>query len=59
MATVSVGAASLSGNEKVSASDLLHRADANLYQAKHDGKNRVCAGGKVTAHSDPAPIRHA
>ncbi|MCX5793865.1 MAG: GGDEF domain-containing protein [Elusimicrobia bacterium] len=51
MATVSIGVASLSGNEKVSAADVLHRADLNLYQAKRDGKNRVCAGGKVV----PAP----
>jgi len=51
MATVSIGAASLSGNEKVSAADLLHRADLNLYQAKRDGKNRVCAGGKVAPMS--------
>jgi len=48
IATVSIGAASLAGDEKVSAADLLHRADANLYQAKREGKNRVCAGGKVT-----------
>jgi diguanylate cyclase (GGDEF)-like protein len=47
MATVSIGAASLTGTEKVSAADLLHRADLNLYQAKREGKNRVCAGGKV------------
>jgi diguanylate cyclase (GGDEF)-like protein len=47
MATVSIGAASLTGSEKVSAADVLHRADLNLYQAKREGKNRVCAGGKV------------
>ncbi len=38
-ATVSVGAATFTGHEK--AADLLGRADANLYQAKRDGKNRV------------------
>jgi len=54
VATVSIGAASLTGSEKVSAADLLHRADLNLYQAKRDGKNRVCAGGKVTAQSESA-----
>ncbi|HAM36622.1 MAG TPA: hypothetical protein DEB40_01230 [Elusimicrobia bacterium] len=59
MATVSVGAASLSGSEKVSAADLLHRADVNLYQAKRDGKNRVCAGGKVAPQSAPAAGRAA
>ncbi|MDD5658135.1 MAG: diguanylate cyclase, partial [Elusimicrobia bacterium] len=42
IATVSLGAASLTGEEKASAADILRRADANLYQAKRDGKNRVC-----------------
>ena len=54
MATVSIGVASLSGNEKVSAADVLHRADLNLYQAKRDGKNRVCAGNKA-APTPPPP----
>jgi len=54
MATVSIGAASLSGGEQVAAADLLHRADLNLYQAKRDGKNRVCAGGKVAPAATPA-----
>ena len=53
MATVSIGAASLTGTEKVSAADVLHRADVNLYQAKREGKNRVCAGGKVAATATP------
>jgi len=53
MATVSVGVASLSGNEKVSAAEVLHRADLNLYQAKRDGKNRVCASSKAPATAPP------
>jgi diguanylate cyclase (GGDEF)-like protein len=55
MATVSVGVASLSGHEKVSAEDVLHQADLNLYQAKREGKNRVCAGGQV-APAAPATL---
>ncbi len=45
MATVSIGVSSLKGGEQVSHSELLHRADLNLYQAKREGKNRVCADG--------------
>jgi diguanylate cyclase (GGDEF)-like protein len=44
LATVSIGAATFSGDEKESVADLLQRADANLYQAKREGKNRVSAG---------------
>jgi diguanylate cyclase (GGDEF)-like protein len=47
MATVSIGAASLTGAERASAADLLRQADANMYQAKRDGKNRVCGGKTV------------
>jgi diguanylate cyclase (GGDEF)-like protein len=38
-ATVSVGVATFDGDE--APAELFHRADMNLYQAKHDGKNRV------------------
>lgn len=40
-ATVSIGVATLDEARAESPSDLFHRADMNLYQAKHDGKNRV------------------
>ncbi len=39
--TVSIGAATFAGEGPASPSDLLHRADMNLYQAKRDGRNRV------------------
>ncbi len=47
-ATVSIGATTFTGEETQSGKDLIQRADTNLYQAKHDGKNRVAsaaAGG--------------
>lgn len=40
-ATVSIGVATYEGAKGETPSDLFHRADMNLYQAKHDGKNRV------------------
>src|SRR5262249_38706034 len=40
--TISVGVASVQGGEAVSASELIERADAKLYQAKNAGRNRVC-----------------
>jgi diguanylate cyclase (GGDEF)-like protein len=49
LATVSVGTASISGQESQTAKELLARADANLYHAKRHGKNRVGADhGKTT-----------
>ena len=41
LATISVGVATLDGTGKETPVGLLHRADMNLYQAKHDGKNCV------------------
>jgi diguanylate cyclase (GGDEF)-like protein len=41
LATISVGVATFDGAGKESPSELLHRADMNLYQAKNDGKNCV------------------
>ncbi len=41
LATISVGTATFDGSGKETPTELLHRADINLYQAKHDGKNCV------------------
>ena len=41
LATISVGAATFDGAGRETPAELLHRADMNLYQAKHDGKNCV------------------
>lgn len=41
MTTVSIGAATYDGASEESPSELLHRADMNLYQAKREGRNRV------------------
>ncbi|MDX6770982.1 MAG: GGDEF domain-containing protein [Elusimicrobiota bacterium] len=41
LTTVSIGVATFDGRHEETPSDLFHRADMNLYQAKHDGKNRV------------------
>ncbi|MEM9318613.1 MAG: GGDEF domain-containing protein [Pseudomonadota bacterium] len=45
--TASVGAAELSKGEV--GRDLLHRADLCLYQAKNDGRNRVCGQDQLDA----------
>jgi len=41
LATISVGVATFDGGGRETPAELLHRADMNLYQAKHDGKNCV------------------
>ncbi|UPT75500.1 MAG: GGDEF domain-containing protein [Elusimicrobiota bacterium] len=41
LATISVGVATFEGSGVETPAELLHRADMNLYQAKHDGKNCV------------------
>ena len=41
LTTVSIGVATFDGTSKERPGDLLHRADMNLYQAKHDGRNCV------------------
>lgn len=45
LATVSIGATTFNGLEKVDVKGLLEQADTRLYQAKHDGKNQVSADG--------------
>jgi diguanylate cyclase (GGDEF)-like protein len=41
LTTVSIGVATFDAVSKERPGDLLHRADMNLYQAKHDGRNCV------------------
>jgi diguanylate cyclase (GGDEF)-like protein len=41
--TISVGVASTLGEELLAPEELLRQADAKLYQAKADGRNRVQA----------------
>jgi diguanylate cyclase (GGDEF)-like protein len=40
-ATISIGVASTSGEHGLNVTELMRRADENLYQAKHQGRNRV------------------
>jgi diguanylate cyclase (GGDEF)-like protein len=39
--TISAGVASITGDEWLTTTELIHQADQKLYQAKHDGRNRV------------------
>jgi diguanylate cyclase (GGDEF)-like protein len=41
--TISVGLAATSGDETLTPHDLIRQADEKLYEAKHNGRNRVCA----------------
>src|SRR5206468_804419 len=41
--TISLGIAITSGDESMTPSALLRLADEKLYQAKHEGRNRVCS----------------
>ncbi len=47
LATVSIGATTFTGHHKVDVKGLLEQADANLYQAKHEGKNQVSVDGSA------------
>ena len=52
LTTVSIGVATFDGASRETPGELLHRADMNLYQAKHDGRNCV-----RTHCDDPAARR--
>jgi diguanylate cyclase (GGDEF)-like protein len=41
--TVSAGIATTTGEQNITPMDLIRRADDKLYQAKHEGRNRVCS----------------
>lgn len=47
LATVSIGVATFLGHEHQSGKDLLQQADANLYQAKREGKNQVSLSSEL------------
>jgi diguanylate cyclase (GGDEF)-like protein len=41
--TISVGVATTNGDAALTPNDLIRLADEHLYQAKHEGRNRVVA----------------
>lgn len=52
--TISVGVAQMRPDDN--AVSLLERADAALYLAKHQGRNRVCAEGQLSGSLTPVPV---
>ena len=54
--TVSVGVASLKPNEALNPNDLLEAADASLYVAKRQGRNRVAEHGLAQAGENGSSI---
>lgn len=51
--TISIGVADLAEGESIEA--LIARADAALYRAKHEGRNRVCFADRLAPVSPVAP----
>jgi diguanylate cyclase (GGDEF)-like protein len=52
--TISVGVAHFPGHGKTS-QDIIRAADAALYQAKHNGRNRVCDAAEATETGQGTP----
>jgi len=48
--TMSIGIASMTPAENSGHEELIHAADKALYQAKHDGRDRVCRFDALLAH---------
>jgi diguanylate cyclase (GGDEF)-like protein len=47
--TISLGLAATDGGEVLTPHELIRQADENLYEAKHQGRNRVVALEPATA----------